>query len=598
MSLFDSLTLLTSFHKYVNSKRVDKSSVPPLKRPDGSFALSPQEKCNLLRHNFSVVFTNDNNILPKFPRKVPTNVQIGNINITEEIVLKFLHRLKPKLNSPPDGIPAYVIKQLIAVISYPLTKIFRISLATGCLPSEWKLANIVPIFKHKGNIHDPSNYRPISLTSVCCKIQERIIVHHLMNFLMSNDCFSSRQHGFLPCRSTVTQLLSFVDRCASTVEQHHSSHVIYIDFAKAFDTVSHTKLYHKLKAYGVCHNLLSWIQNFLTHRYQRVLIDGHLSSPSKVISGVPQGSVLGPLLFLLYINELPSIFPRQIHCSMFADDVRLFCSSEFKNYTEVLQLGLYDLMGWSFDWQLQISPSKCTVLPIPSQLNSQVSYSINGVSVPWVSTQNDLGVSLCSNLRFTEHCCHICKKANTQLNMLFRCFHKANVWAFTKAYCSYVRPVLEYASPVFNPYQKSNILMIEKVQKYFTRRLFSFCKFAKAPNHERLRFLNLEPLELRRLHADLTMYFKIIHGLTVLNPKDFFVFPSHLGTQTRGHPSKLSSNLTKKDVFMYSFFNRPATRLAWNSLPESVINAPNPRVFSKRLKLADLSRFCNADLYK
>ena len=226
---------------------------------------------------------------------------------------------------------------------------------------DWRFATISPIFK-KGSKKLAENYRPVSLTSVACKILESLVREKLISFLKDNKLLSEKQFGFLGQMSTILQLLNYLDYCAEAMGKGRSVDSIYLDFQKAFDTVPHRRLIVKLKAYGICGPLLKWINSFLSMRKQQVSVNGCLSSEQSVISGVPQGSVLGPLLFVLYINDLPDEINSMV--LMFADDTKLFRIIESSEDTKVLQEDLKKLEEWSSTWLLKFHPGKCKVLPL------------------------------------------------------------------------------------------------------------------------------------------------------------------------------------------------------------------------------------------
>ena len=213
-----------------------------------------------------------------------------------------------------------------------------------CLPHEWKKANVSALFK-KGDNKMASNYRPVSLTSVVCKTMEKFVRDHVSNFMNKNELFSDKQYGFLPKRSTVLQLLNIIDEWSLAVDEGYEINCLYLDFMKAFDTVPHQRLLRKLESYGITDPLLSWISDFLNNRVPRVIVNGTPSSWSKVLSGIPQGSVLGPLLFIIFINDICESLSSSAY--LFADDTKLFRIIKEDKDTELLQSDIDTIMNWS-----------------------------------------------------------------------------------------------------------------------------------------------------------------------------------------------------------------------------------------------------------
>ena len=253
-------------------------------------------------------------------------------------------------------------------MSEPLAIIYQKLLDEGVCPNEWKNANVTPIHK-KGDRTDPSNYRPVSLTSQVCKVLESIIVDKITEHLTKNDLLNDAQHGFREGRSCLTNLLETLEQWTEIIDEGDAVDVAYLDFRKAFDLVSHEHLIYKLSKYGIKGKLLEWIKDFLKDRTQRVVIRGTASSPRKVTSGVPQGSVLGPLLFLIFINDLPLGLLSAL--SLFADDSKLFSrivKSKKKgkksniNGSAILQNDLNAVLEWANKWRMEFNVDKCKIM--------------------------------------------------------------------------------------------------------------------------------------------------------------------------------------------------------------------------------------------
>ena len=228
-----------------------------------------------------------------------------------------------KENKSPgvDGIAPKILKETVEQICTPLAHVFNMSLEEGIVPLEWKEANIIPLFK-KGSRNKSVNYRPVSLTSVICKVLETIIRDHMMDFLIKHKLINPSQHGFLKARSCLTNVLCFFEEITKWAYEGSPVDVIYLDFQKAFDKVPHQRLILKLKSHGMGNSIINWIEQWLKDRRQRVVVDGEVSSLKPVLSGVPQGSVLGPILFLIYRNDLKEGVTGNI--LKFADDTKLF----------------------------------------------------------------------------------------------------------------------------------------------------------------------------------------------------------------------------------------------------------------------------------
>ena len=442
-----------------------------------------------------------------------------------------LQRLKRSLTINPDTFPPILLQSCAHQLSIPLSIIFTKFFDTSVLPSSWLTSTVIPLFK-KGSRNSVSNYRPISLTSSCCKVMESIIHDSLSHYLLSNNLLSNHQHGFIKSRSTLTNLLSSLRHWLTSLDSGNSTDVLYIDFAKAFDSVSHSKLLHKLKSYNILGKLHNWIAAWLTGRSQSVKIQNIFSSFKSVLSGILQGSVLGPLLFLVFINDLCDLIPPEAHPTFFADDLKLFSdetpilSGFLPNHVSstLLQNALDILLYWSNLWQLPISLPKCSVLSISNSKSPKPRiYSLGNTNLPQVRSCSDLGVIIDDKLTFSNHILSTTKKAYTQSAMMSRCFLSKNPHLLTRAFTSYVRPILEYASPVWSPHFTKDIDSLERVQRRFTK---SFHNLRSLPYSTRIERLNLQPLHIRRLNIDLTTCYRLIHELTHLDSTLFFTLPT------------------------------------------------------------------------
>ena len=273
------------------------------------------------------------------------------INIDLKGILKLLSNLKPDKAPGPDGIKPIILKELREEIAPVIHQIFQKSISTGKIRSDWTKANVSSVFK-KGSKSDPANYRPISLTCILCKVMEHIIASKLTQHLNQNNVLYDLHYGFRERRSCETQLIQLVVDLGRKLVTGKQVDLILLDFSKAFDKVSHPKLLFKLSQHGVKGNTLNWIRAFLVGRTQAVVLEGESSSEVPVTSGVPQGSVLGPLLFLLYINELPQNIQAQVR--LFADDTAVYLTVGSSDDRDTLQADLNTLQEWELVWDMEM----------------------------------------------------------------------------------------------------------------------------------------------------------------------------------------------------------------------------------------------------
>lgn len=562
-----------SFYAYARSKQKNKVTVGPLSDYKGNIIDCDQEASEMLNDYFVSVFTKENNKeIPESELIFDHNIEaLQMIDINENIVLEKLSKIKTSKSPGPDGIHPKLLFELRNELSGPLTKLFQKSIKLGQVPQEWKDANVVPLFK-KGKRDKCENYRPVSLTCILCKVLESIIKDNLVEHLYNNKLIKDSQHGFTQGRSCLTNLLEFLESVTKWVDDGKAVDLIYLDFAKAFDKVAYQRLFKKLEAHKIVGNLLGWIQQWLTNRRQRVNLGNTSSSWHEVFSGVPQGSVLGPILFLIYINDLDCNLTAKVN--KFADDTKLGNTVDNPEEIEMLQFDLDKLFSWAQDWQMQFNIDKCAVIHLGHN-NSFNEYKMGNNTLKSVTNERDLGVIIDSTLKFSEHCNKIVKEANSSLGLIKRTIKSRNKDVIFRLYKSLVRPKLDYCAQVYHPYLKRDIVNIEKVQHRATK-LINECRNL---NYEkRLESLEIISLEERRVRGDLIEVYKIVKGIDKLQFSDFFEFNNN---GLRGHKYKLAKKRNRLDI-RQNFFSQRIVDV-WNELPEKVVESESLNTFKNRL---------------
>ena len=338
------------FFKYVTSKLTVRPKTSALRNENGEMIHDDKEMCNLSNRYFHSLFNQPTQEEDSPDMDYLCNENIGDMNVSPEIVKERLEALNRFKESGPDNIHPHVLKETSVCV--PLSMIFKESLEVGETPEDWRSANVTPIFK-KGDRNDPANYRPVSLTSQVCKVLESIVREKMFEHLKSNNLLSNEQHGFREGRSCLSNLLTTLEDWTNILEDGDCVDVAYLDFRKAFDLVSHNHLLLKLKKHGINGQILNWIKAFLENRKQRVVIRSSKSEELDVLSGVPQGSVLGPILFLIFINDLPKCTTCPV--CLFADDSKIYCrvprvnknDPEQEEACKNLQKDLLKLQKWT-----------------------------------------------------------------------------------------------------------------------------------------------------------------------------------------------------------------------------------------------------------
>jgi len=548
----------STFFKYAKS-RLKKKHDPMVLLHEGNIISSPIDVANLFNVYFASTFTPDNHFLPDFPLRC--NEELNTILFDILSISKVIKQLKPSSSFGMDNIPNIFLKKSVTSITLPLSFLFERSMSSNYIPPIWKAAKIIPILK-KGSSTDASNYRPISLISSISKVMERVIVNQMLDFLHAHQLITPAQYGFQHGSSTIIQLIECHSAWLTSQNKGDATDVIYLDYAKAFDSVIHAKLLLKLAAYGIHNDLLIWFTNFLNGRTQAVMIDGSLSYFLPVTSGVPQGSVCGPLLFLIYINDLPTQLPSSVKCYLFADDAKI--SKVIKSITDcmLLQKALLSISSWSDSWQLTLSIPKCIVQHF-GRANPAFTYHLSGVSLISCDYVRDLGITVSNDLKYHRHFANIISAAAKKLFLLSKCFHSKCPAVLKLAHTAFIRPSLEYGSVIWNPWSASEVNCLEKTQRKLLSRAFG----SDTSYEQQLRAINLPSLKARRDYLDLAMYRVILTSSSRIDPSSLFV----RNTRESRHMNKLSlvMPLCHTSAYRHSFQVRAIE--TWNHLPDDFL---------------------------
>ena len=561
-----------AYFNYVQSKGSLRKEVGAILDDEGTSQITSQGKAEALFRFFQRAYRPGRQDqaaieLPSCASHMPE------VEITIADVHRALCDLVATKAAGPDGIHPSILKPLAEQLAEPLARLFNESLAQGQLPNDWLLATVIPIHKG-GDRRACSNYRPVSLTSVVLKMMEKILRDKITTHLVANGLMSADQHGFRRRRSCLSNLLCFLDEVTRRIDRGEEVEVCYLDFQKAFDSVNHRLLSAKLEAFGLPPGLLTWINRCLMDRRFVVRVDNSESDQGQVLSGVPQGSVLGPLLFLLYINDLSTDLENP--CYKFADDVKMVGTAT----SESMQRDLDRIYEWSVKWDLPLNASKCHRLVQGESATEDRMLGPTGqrVPIPTGAAVRDLGVTVTADFKSGLQCREAAKKASRALFQLKRAVGSRRPGTILPLYKAYVRPHLEYCVQAWSPNLVQDIKTLESVQRRFTK---WFAGLRSLPYERRLEALNLFSLNRRRRRGDLIEAFKILKGFMEV-PEGSLLKLSNT-TTLRGHGLKLSKERVRTRM-RASFFT---TRVVndWNKLPQEVITATTTDDFKRKLDM-------------
>ena len=569
---------------YMNSKVKTRQGIGDIcidpENPKSKVTSDDHEKASIFSKFFGSVQVDEKDHSP-FVEKREIQDQMPTLKIKDMRgkLLKILKNLKPNKRGGVDKQAPKVLKEVAEEIVDVVIMIFEESLKSAEVPQDWLKAIIAVIYK-KGKKSLAGNYRPVSLTCILCKCMEKLIRDHIIDHMKRNKLFSKFQYGFLAGRSVTLQLLYAMDKWTEALDKGEETDCIYTDFMKAFDRVPHKRLISKMKSYGISEEICGWVEAFLNNRMQQVVINGVCSEWEKVRSGVPQGSVLGPVLFLLFINDLPEEAISEL--LLYADDAKIYRVIRSDEDREILQKDLHAMSLWADKWLLSFHPDKLKKLTISrNEFQKERRYCVGADLVKEVNSEVDLGVCVDRDLNFNENRKLKIGKATRMVGAIRRAFRYLDGKTFVKLYKSMVRCHLEFAVSVWSPYLEKDIKEMETVQMRATKMLPE----TKNLNYEeRLRLLNLPTLVYRRHRGDLIELYKMLNSfydedvLPKLELRKDLVVGER---ENRGHSKQLFIRRSAKEVRSNFFTRRVAP--VWNSLTEEIVSAPSVNAFKNRL---------------
>ena len=501
------------FFSYIKSKAKVKTKVGPLFDKNGNLTNNSKDMAEILSQQYTKVFSkpSDDPSVPSTSDQSHLKSTLSNMEINEKDFDEAIDELSSTAAAGPDGFPAMLLKKCKSKFLQPLTIIWRQSLKEGSVPAKLKRSLITPV--HKGESKSiAANYRPIALTSHLIKLFEKVIRKQMIKHMNENELFNASQHGFRTGRSCLSQLLEQYDTVLSIIDDEANADVVYLDFAKAFDKVDHNIVLKKMSELGIHGNIHKWLTSFLKNRFQSVIVNGVISDPQPVISGVPQGSVLGPIIFLILLGDIDDEIVNSIVKS-FADDTRTTKSVKSTEDTILLQNDLNLIYKWTKQNNMLLNYIKFELLRYGKneELKNETSYHTPaGDNITTKNDVKDLGVIMSSNCSFVTQINKVIEKAKNLTSWILRAFSTRNRTAMITLYKSLVIPVLEYCSVLWCPTRPGLIKQLEAIQWSFLR------KFAGSSGNdywECLKNMNMYSLERRRERYRIIYVWKVLENM-------------------------------------------------------------------------------------
>ena len=489
------------FFSYAQKRSKLRSTIGPLVDPNGDYITNPKKLANMFSKQYKSAFSTPCQFPMNYGKDQPYS--LSDMIFNESDIIHAIDELSPNAAPGPDRFPAILLKKCKEVLAKPLYIIWRYSLDSGQIPPLLKWSVITPI--HKGGKKDiAKNYRPVALTSHLIKVFEKVLRNCLVAYIEEHKLFNPNQHGFRGGHSCLSQLLSHYDHITKSLEEGYNVDVIYLDFAKAFDKLDFNITLQKLYDIGLNGNMLSWITSFLTNRKQSVIVNGTKSTPEDVLSGVPQGSVLGPLLFLLMLGDIDEDV-KSAFVSSFADDTRVMGKVSSENDVVNLQSDLESIYQWS-EWNNALFNSdkfECLRYGSNSDIKESTHYLSNsGTEIESKETLKDLGVKMSANANFNDHICSSIQSAQQKCAWILRTFATRARRPMLLLWKSLVQPKLDYCSQLWSPTAVGHIQRLEMVQKAFVSKIIGMRQYDYWQQLHELKLYSLQ----RRRERYITIY--------------------------------------------------------------------------------------------
>ena len=580
-------------HVKSNSK---SHRLPECMSLQGVYRNLPLDKANLFNSYFYDQFSEESNYEISIDW---SNDQSFDINFCPSLIRNLLSAINSNKACGPDGIHGKILKNCAVGLAQPLSSLFQLSYNSGIIPWDWKFANVVPVHK-KGSKENVENYRPISLTSLVMKTFERILKQELL--IHTAHLLDGRQHGFLNHRSCTTNMVNFLDGVALSINDIKtlSTDVVYFDFSKAFDSVNHDRILMKLKEmYGIDGRFLKFIKNYLQGREQSVVIENCVSSSKPVLSGVPQGSILGPILFVLFINDLPSGLTSGTDIALYADDTKIWRSIIAESDHQILQNDINYLNDWAKLNKMNFHPQKCKVISVQNKPSPLAvlpfvgfHYHLGENLLEYADNEKDLGVIINSKLNFNEQCEFLLSKANQSFGLVKRtCNFVIDVKRRRVLYLTLVRSQFEHCSPIWRPCYDTVLEKFENFQKKCIKWVLSEEELSYGDWYTYVRKckqVKILPLRLRFKVNDLILFYKVVHELVPISLPHYLTWfdgSSRLRSTHLDHLSLISTVIPSRNSSKSldkSFFYR--THSLWNSIPLEIRESRSLTIFKSRLE--------------
>ena len=507
-------------------------------------------------------------------------------------VFKQLRQLSYESHLDVLGMDTRLLRLVAIHIAPSLTNVLNMSLKVGVVPADWKLARVTPIYKGNGKKNDENNYRPISVIANISMLMEREVHSQIMEYFIEHHFFTIDQFAFLKRHSTITSLHRMLDEWYEAINENEFIISCFFDIQKCFDSINHEILLKKLSLYGITGNELKWFKNYLNERRQYVLCNNKESDVREVVTGVPQGSALGPLLFLIFVNDFPQHI-RNASCNLFADDASVYVFGKDLNQTVTrMQTSINDASCWYLNNNLPVNISKTLCMLSGSEykigrLNEEecnLALTLNNIPLKQVSKCRYLGLQLDNKLKWNEHIQFLCRNLAYKIALMRRLSKSLNSTVLSKIYISYIQPVLDYAVSIWGHCTDTNKAFITRMQHRAARIVTGQFDYINVRGRDLMIQLGWQTIDQRRDYFTACLMYQGINNIAPIHINNEIDLVSEIhDAQTR---SALNGNVytPKPNLEIYKNSLRYYGSIIWNDLPAELKSAQDQRDFKRRYK--------------
>ena len=492
-----------------------------------------------------------------------------------------LRLLRDKSNLDILNIDCKLLRLSASAVAPSLSKIINLSISSGTIPDDWKTSKVTPIYKGKGPTDDCGNYRPISVISHIAKIMEKVVLRQLKTYLEEHKFISNCQSAFIKNNSTTTAIHRIISDVLEGINEDELTAMCFIDLRKCFDTIDHEILLKKLSMYGISGATFSWFENYLKGRKQCVKLDGAMSTFLDIVIGIPQGSILGPILFLLFINDLPNCISGS-QCNLFADDTVIYAQSNSPLTAQtILQEDIHNIAKWFNKNRLHINASKSSCMVLSTRQINDVDVIINDTPLTVDNKVKYLGVTISKDLTWNHHIANVCKKLGHGIQLIRKLKQILPLNDLITLYKTVIQPHIDYCLTVWGYAPACQLNRVQRLQNKMFRMMTGNYDWNTSISGI-LKDFNIPNISQRRDYFNGVQMYRSLHGTLPDYMSDQIHYVHELNVRETRQANQLYVPMPRKELYRQSFQYTGTT--FYNSVPHEIKDTLSLSTFKRELR--------------